>query len=396
MPRPIFRLALLLATVGVLQARPAAAQAPGGPPPAVGVVKAQRQSVTETNEFVGRILATDRVDLVARVTAFLEERLFIEGTEVKKGDVLYRLERGPFEADVQQKAGVVQQDQALLNNAEITLGRAQALLNTPAGQRSTVDDARAQQLSYTAQLLQAQANLRLSQINLDYTEIRAPITGRIGQTAVTVGNVVSPSSGKLATIVSQDPMYVTFPVSLRTALDLRDRYGPKGGFSAVLLRVRLSTGKTYDQTGKLDFADNTIAQSTDTIILRGRIPNPIRANTQAGQPGDRELIDGEFVTVLVEGVQPVQQLAIPRAAVLSDQAGDYVYTVGADNKVAQVRVQLGQSTAATAFVTAGLNEGDTVIVDGLQRARPGQPVNPAPWTPPPAAPPGSGPPPAGK
>jgi membrane fusion protein (multidrug efflux system) len=378
---------VLAAVVFCLLAIPLAHAQPA--PPAVGVVKAETKPITQTNEFIGRISAVDRVDLVARVTAFLDERLFTEGAEVRKGDLLYRLERGPFEADVQQKAAVVAQDQALLNNATITLGRATTLLNTPAGQRSTVDDARAQQLSLSAQLLQAQANLRLSQINLAYTEIRAPIDGQIGRTLVTTGNVVSPSSGTLATIVSQDPMHVTFPVSVRTALDLRDQYATKGGLDAVVLKLRLSDGRMYEQTGKLDFVDNTIAVNTDTIILRGSVGNPIRPGAQPGQPGNRELTDGEFVTVLVEGVTPLQALAIPRGAVLSDQAGNYVFVVDAQNKVQQQRIQLGQSTPAVGFVTSGLKDGDMVVVDGIQRVRPGMLVSPGPASPPAAAPAGA-------
>jgi membrane fusion protein (multidrug efflux system) len=280
-----------------------------------------------------------------------------------------------------------------LANAQITLGRAQSLLNTPAGQRSTVDDARAAQLSQQAQLMQAQANLRASEINLDYTEIRAPITGKIGRTLVTIGNVVSPSSGTLATIVSQDPMYVTFPVSLRAALELRDRYEAKG-FAGVQVKLQLPTGKIYDQIGKLDFVNNTIDQNTDTILLRGPIANPLRPGAKPSDPGARDLTDGEFVTVLLQGVDPVDVLAVPRAAVLSDQQGDYVYVVDADSKAQQRRIQLGQSTATMAAVTSGLQAGENVIVDGIQRARPGQPVSAGPASPPPVSPsPGT---PAGK
>ena len=190
--------ALLVAVAAPVQAQPG----PGGPP-VVGVAKVQTQSVTESSDFVGRVQATDRVDIVARVTAFIEQQPFTEGAEVRQGDLLYRLERPPFEADLQAKQATVAQEQALLRNAVITLGRAQALLNTPAGQRSTVDDAQAQQASLAAQVLLAQAQLRSSQINLDYTEIHAPISGKIGRTALTVGNVVSPNSGALVTIVSQ-------------------------------------------------------------------------------------------------------------------------------------------------------------------------------------------------
>jgi membrane fusion protein (multidrug efflux system) len=213
-----------------------------------------------------------------------------------------------------------------------------------------------------------------SQINLDYTDIRSPIDGKVGRTAVTEGNVVSPSSGVLTTIVSQDPMYVTFPVSVREALELRERYVARGGFKAVVIKLQLPDGRMYGQVGQLNFVNNTIAQNTDTITLRGVIPNPQLAASE----GVRELTDGEFVTVDLEGVQPVEVLAIPRSAVLSDQQGEYVLTVGADNKAEQHRIQLGQSTPTIAAVISGINLGDKVIVEGLQRVRPGQVVAPGP------------------
>jgi membrane fusion protein (multidrug efflux system) len=376
----------LPAVLLVLAIATAHAQAPpGGPPPAVGVVRAQLQPITETSDFVGRIQAVDRVALVARVTAFLEQQKFTEGAEVNKGDLLYQLEQPPFQADMAAKQATVQQLQAQLTNAAIAYNRAASLLRTPAGQQSTVDDARATMLADTAQVQNAEAQLRTSQINLEYTQIHAPIAGKIGRTSVTVGNVVSPSSGTLATIVSQDPMYVVFPVSVRTALDLRQRYAGKGGFNAVVIKLRLPDGRMYDQTGTLNFVDNTVSASTDTLILRGSVPNPLLTDEKLGKATVRELVDGEFVTVLLEGVQPVKLLTVPRAAVLSDQRGDYVYTVDGQNKVAQTRVTLGQSTPTQATVLSGLKEGAMVITDGVQKVHPGQVVSPGPASPPVAA-----------
>jgi len=372
------RLLLAGAVASVMMTSAAQAQPAAPPPPAVGVVEATRRPITETSEFLGRIEAVNRVNVVARVTAFLEKRLFTEGAEVKKGDELYRLERGPFEADLASKQAIVAQLQATLENAKLTTARAKTLLGGPAGQQSTYDAAIASQRSLEAQVQSAQAQAQSSQINLDYTEIRSPIDGKIGRTAVTEGNVVSPGSGVLTTIVSQDPMYVTFPVSVREALALRDRYVTRGGFKAVVIKVRLPDGRLYGQTGQLNFVNNTIAQNTDTIILRGTIPNPTLHEATATAGTVRELTDNEFVTVLLEGVQPVEVLAIPRSAVLSDQQGDYVFTVDADNKAVQRRIKLGQSTNTVASVISGLALGDKVIVEGLQRVRPGQPVAPGP------------------
>jgi membrane fusion protein (multidrug efflux system) len=372
----------LLAALGLMLS-PAMAQmgGPGGPPPAVGVVPVRQQAITESSEFVGRVQAIDRVDLTARVTAFVEERLFKEGTEVKQGDLLYRLERAPFEAAVQQQSATVANLTALLQNATTTLGRAQALLNTPAGQRSTYDDARFQQMSQAAQLAAAQAQLKVAQINLDYTEIRAPVSGKIGQTRFTRGNVVSPSAGPLNTIVSQDPMYVEFPIAARSQLELEKQYADRGGLNAVEVRLRLADGSMYGQVGKINFVAPSIAQNTDTIVLRATIANPPRKPPVPGEPVDRPLIDGEFVTVLVEGIEPVQALAIPRSAILADQQGRYVYVVNDKNVAEQRRVTLGQSTPTVAVIASGLKEGEKVVIDGIQRVRPGQPVTPGPANP---------------
>ncbi|HEY0220297.1 MAG TPA: efflux RND transporter periplasmic adaptor subunit [Afipia sp.] len=356
----------------------AEAQAPGGPPPAVGVVEAIKRPIIQTNEFLGRVEAVSRVAIVARVTAFLDKRLFTEGAEVKQNDPLYMLERGPFEADLASKKAIVLQLQATLENAKLTTERQRILLSGPAGQQSNYDTALANQRSLEAQVLSAQAQVQASQISLDYTDIRSPIDGKIGRTAVTEGNVVNPNSGTLTTIVSQDPMYVTFPVSVREAIELRSRYAQKGGFSAVVIRLRLPDGRQFEQKGELNFVNNTIAQNTDTITLRGVIPNPTLYVSPAVSSTLRELTDGEFVTVLLEGVQPVEVLAIPRSAVLTDQQGDYVFVVNADNKAEQRRIQLGQSTTTLASVVTGLALGDKVIAEGVQRVRPGQPVTPGP------------------
>src|SRR6202048_212354 len=274
------RVPISLLTAGAIAVgAPSATQAQPAPsgPPAVGIVEAAKRPVTESSEFLGRVEAGNRVNVVARVTAFLEKRLFAEGNEIKAGDELYRLERGPFEANLASKQAIVAQLQATLENAKLTTDRAHTLLGGPAGQQSTYDAALANQRSLEAQVQSAQAQVQSSQINLDYTDIRSPIDGKIGRTAVTEGNVVNPGSGVLTTIVSQDPMHVIFPVSLRAGLELRERYATRGGFNAVVIKIRLTDGRVYDQTGKLDFVNNTIAQSTDTFLVRGVLPNPTLA-----------------------------------------------------------------------------------------------------------------------
>jgi membrane fusion protein (multidrug efflux system) len=367
----------------VLLAVEAEAQSPPAGPPAVGVVRAERQQITETDEFIGRIQSIGRVALVARVSAYLEKRLFVEGSEVKKGDLLYLLEQPPFQAQVDADKANVAQLEAQYTFAAQQLERARYLLKTPAGQQQNVDQTVANERSLAAQVASAKAQLETAEINLGYTEIRAPIDGKISATDVTEGNVVSPTTGTLANLVSQDPMYVNFPVSVRAGLDLRNRYEPKGGFNAVVLKLRLPDGRIYGQEGKLDYVSPTVATSTDTVTARGVFLNPLLPGMPANGPAPRELFDGEFVTVLQEGVEPITVLAIPRAAVLSDQQGDYVYVVDAQNKAEQRRIHLGQSTPSTAVVTTGLKEGELVISEGLQRVRPGATVSPSPATPPP-------------
>jgi membrane fusion protein (multidrug efflux system) len=378
--RPFMKLVLLLLVFTVLPM--AAGGQPASGPPAVGVVRAERQQITQTDEFIGRIQSIGRVALVARVSAFLEKRLFVEGAEVKQGDLLYQLEQPPFQAQVDADKANVEQLEAQRTYAQQQLQRAQYLLKTPAGQQQNVDQTVSNERSLAAQVASAKAQLETAEINLGYTEIRAPIDGKISATDVTEGNVVSPTTGTLANLVSQDPMYVLYPVSVRAGLDLRNRYDAKGGFNAVVLKIRLPDGRIYGQNGKLDYVGPTVATNTDTITVRGVIPNPLLPG-MAGAPAPRELFDGEFVTVMIEGVEPITVLAIPRAAVLSDQQGDYVYVVDAQNKAEQRRIQLGQSTPSTAVVSNGLKEGELVISEGLQRVRPGATVSPSPATPPP-------------
>ena len=368
---------LLLATT----AFPAWGQ-PAPPAPAVGVAKAELRPITKSAEFLGRVQAVQRVAIQPRVTAFLMERRFTEGAEVKTGDLLYLLEQDPFKADVQAKQGAVAQVEAQLKNASLALDRATQLLKTAAGTQATFDNAQAAQESQKAQLLAAQAQLRQSEINLGYTEIRSPIDGKISQTSVTEGNVVSPSSGTLTTVVSQDPMYIVFPVPVRTALEVREKVNEGEGFEALKVRIRLPSGRIYGQVGRLDFLNNSVTGNTDTLTLRAVIANPPSVSNQKDQRANRELLDAELVTVLLEGAAPVSLLTVPRKALLTDQGGDYVFVVDQDNKAQRRGVKLDSAATPTlAVVTSGLKEGELVIAEGVQRVRAGQPVSPAPMTP---------------
>ncbi len=379
---------LRVAVLGlVLLAMPALAQFGPQGPPAVGVMPAQRRPVTETAEFVGRVEAVSRVDIRARVTGFLEARLFQEGSEVDEGAALFRIERAPFEAQLEQARAQVASANATLENARTALVRARELRATGAGTQVALDTAQANERTASASLLGAQAQVRVAEINLAYTAVNAPIAGRIGRATFAVGNVVSPQTDLLATIVSQDPMRVAFTMSERQAAELRARYEARGGPAAVLVRIRQVDGRPYPHTGRIEFIDTQIDRNTDTLLVRASMPNPPR--TTPGATGDsRELIDGQFVTVTVEGIEPVQAIVVPRAAVLQDQAGFFVFVVGEGNTAQRRTLRLGRGTAELAVVEDGLREGESVITEGVQRVRPGAPVNPAPAGAPPGRPPG--------
>ncbi|MCB8877366.1 efflux RND transporter periplasmic adaptor subunit [Acidisoma silvae] len=348
---------------------------PGGPP-AVGVTKAAETPIYQSSEYIGRIQAVSKVTVRARVTGLLEERDFKEGDEVKQGQQLFIIEQPPYQAAVLQAQGAVIQAEASLKNAKQNLNRSSTLLNTPAGQRSTVDTDTASQGQSQGQLLVAEAQLQTAQINLGYTTIRSPIDGRIG-ISTDPGNVVAFTDAPLVTVVSEDPEYVLFPVSEVDAMKLMA--DEKGGLGQMSVKLRLPNGKMYDQTGTIDFSDISVSSSTDTIDLRASIPNPARgAANDAG--GNRALLDGGFVTVILQSKNPVQSITIPRAAVLADQQGFYVYVLDDKNVAIRRNITMGDSSnSLLAVIASGLKAGEQVVADGVQRVHPGAAVKPVPY-----------------
>jgi membrane fusion protein, multidrug efflux system len=356
--------ALLLVGCGEDQAQEAQRGQPAAPPPSVGVVAVAVQGVTPAEAFNGRVEAIDKVDLRARITGFLEQRHFTEGQEVKRGDLLFSIEQQQYEAEVQVAEATVAQAQALLTDAQLQLDRGQELLRNRNIPKAEVDARLARRDKAQADLLGAQAQLREAKINLGYTDVVAPVAGKIGRSAFTVGAFVGPDSGALATIVSQDPIYVTFPVSSRRLLDARKEAEARGeDLSKVRVNVRLPDGTLYDHSGSVNFVGNQVDPSTDTVTIRAELPNP-----------ERVLVDEQLVGIVVESVEPRQALVVPQAAVLTDQAGSYVLVVDGENKVEQRRVQLGEQTGRDVTVQSGLQQGERVVVDGLQKVRPGQAV----------------------
>ncbi|MGH6901908.1 MAG: efflux RND transporter periplasmic adaptor subunit [Geminicoccaceae bacterium] len=347
--------------------------AAAAPPPAVAVVEVALQPVTPSDSFTGRVVAIDKVDLRARVTGFLEQRAFTEGADVETGDLLFVIEQAPFEAEVARAEAQVARAEASRAEAQATLARIQEAVRSGAVSRQELDQATAAAAMAQADVLAAQAELETARLNLSYTEIVAPIAGRIGRSAYTVGNLVGPDSGVLATIVSQDPIYVTFPISTRVLIDARRR-GAKAG--AFVVRVQLPDGTAYQQPGAINFADIQASEGTDTIAVRAEFANP-----------ERLLVDGQYVTVFVETAAPQEAIVITQSALQVDQAGQYVLTVSDASKVEQRRVETGQALDGRVVIASGLNVGERVIVEGLQKVRPGQEVQATVM--PAAAPPGA-------
>jgi membrane fusion protein (multidrug efflux system) len=341
-----------------------AAIAQGGAPPAVSVSPVVSGQVTETGDYIGRVVAIDKVDIVARVPGFIEERNFTEGQNVKKGDLLFRIEQDTYKAAVDQQKANLAKAKATEVNANLQLSRGQELVKNQNIPQSTVDQRSADEQAAAADVLQAQALLEQAQINLGYTEIRSPIDGRIGLAIFTVGNLVDPSSGRLATIVSQDPIYVTFPASEADVIAYKRRVAELADKNPhVTIHIKLPSGVIYEHPGVSNFLDVQVQPDTDTVLVRAQLPNP-----------DRVLIPGGIVGVMVDRATPQPSLMVPQAAVLLDQAGHYVMVVDDAKKVEQRRITTGAEQGRDVVVTNGLKQGELVIVEGLQKVHPGQVV----------------------
>lgn len=357
---------LAIAVAGFAGSALAQQSVPIAPPAvAVGVVAAEKRPISQSADFVGRITAVERVEIKARIEGFLEEVLFKEGDMIKAGDPLYRIEKGTYEAAVQQAQGELDRSKASLALATVQRERAVELLAKGAGTAVARDQAVAAELSAKGAMLTNEANLRNAQINLGYTNIVSPITGRIGRSSLTKGNVVRPDSGTLTEIVSQDPMYVEFPVSQRDFLQMQER-GDQAGVASIKVRVRFSNGRVYDQVGSINFINVKVDRATDTILVRADMPNP-----------KGELTDGQFVQVVLESGTPTEKILIPQAALITDQQGIYVFVVEGGKAVVK-RVKTGGITGGQIIVEDGVAAGDQVIVQGLQAIRPGVAVKASP------------------
>ncbi len=355
-------LALLIA-----DSQTAAAQTGGGAPaPAVTVAPVISRPVSSTLEFVGRTEAYQEVDLRARVIGFLLERGFEEGAEVSEGDLLFRIDPAQYEATVAAADAGVKRAEATLNEAQRNLARAQTLVKKGHLSQANLDEAVAKDSQAQADLAAAKADLTSAELDLGYTRIVAPISGRIGESSIDAGNLIGPDSGVLAAIVDVDPIKVTFAITEREMLNYKQarrsdesrRYTPT---------LRLANGAMLEEGGTITFLDNRADPMTGTIRLFAEFPN------------ENELVlPGQFVSVVLVSTEPQTMIVVPQSAVQTNQAGAFVLVVDQDSSVVSRPVVLGERNGADVVVTEGLSVGETVVIEGIQKVRPGAKVTPVP------------------
>jgi membrane fusion protein (multidrug efflux system) len=342
-----------------------APQTPQAAPQEVGVIRAHAQSVPLTRDLVGRLSGLRTADVRARVSGILLKRLYKEGSEVREGQVLFQIDPAPLKAALDAAIASLAQAHANATNAHVVAQRNRDLVPNGLVSRADTDNSEAAERSTAAMVQQAEANVEAARINLGYATVTAPISGRSGQQRVTEGALVGQGEATLLTSIEQiDQVYVNFDRPAEEILRLR-RAQATGDVmlyerDKAQLQIVLPDGSTYPQTGIVDFADVSVDPSNGALAFRGIISNP-----------DRQLLPGMFVNVrLMLGTQN-RAFLVSQAAVRRDGSGAYVEIVGADNRVQQRRVQAEVMHGSDWVVTTGLDEGDSVIVSGVEQARPG-------------------------
>lgn len=319
------------------------------------------------SEYVGRLQAKDDVAIQARVTGYLLSRDFQEGELVQVGDVLYTIDSSEYEAAMARARADLAAAIALQANAQRNFKRGKDLLPKGAISEAEMDDLTAKKLDADARIESANAQVTSAQVNLGFTTIIAPITGRIGRSAASAGDLVGPNTGNLTTLVSIDPIEALFQISEATYVSA---IGRRVGSTLDVEQLRnievtleLTNGLIYPEVGKIDYFANRIDQATGTLEARARIPNPHSL-----------LVPGQYVRVILQDTNFLEGLFIPQAAVQADQQGSFVLTVDTDSTVVRRNVELGRRNDDKVLVMRGVDEGDRVIVRGLQQVRPGMPV----------------------
>ena len=340
----------------------------GPPPPEVIVAIVRAGALPDHREYVGNIRAVDSVEVRARVRGYLNEQLFQDGSAVEKGDVLFRIDPSTYQVALAEAKGEVARASAAAEQARREFARAEQLVRDNVASISVLDARRADRDAAEAGITSAKARVRAAELNLSYTIVRAPISGEIGRALVDVGNLVGESGQDtvLAQIVQTDPIHVDFAPTERDRLGVL-RNVDEGRFPArsegVPVEIVLGDGTHYPHRGAIDYVDPTIEPTRGTVALRARVPNP-----------DARLKPGEFVRVIVIRPDVTQALLVPERAVQDLQGGSYVLIVKADDTVESRPVSLGATHGGMQQITQGLMSGERVIVDGMQKARPGQKV----------------------
>jgi RND family efflux transporter MFP subunit len=364
------RLASFFSTLALsvpLFAHPALAQAPGGPPPKVTTAKPVVREFVETDTYTGRFDAVDFVEVRARVTGYLEKVMFQDGATVKKGDILFIIDRRPYKAALDQAQAALASAKASLNFSQTDLERAQTLSRSGNISEQVTDQRRQASQTAQANVDSADAQLRQAQLNYDFTEVKAPITGRISRRLVTEGNIVITDQTMLTTIVSLDPIYFSFTVDERSFLKyqgtLNIGMGATQKANAVPIMIALTNETKPTRKGLLDFVDNRVDQATGTVLLRATVENP-----------DGFIKPGLFGIISLPATKPAKGVLLPDEAISANQDKRIVYVVAEDGSVATREVQLGPKVDGYRVIRAGLNGDESVVVNGLSRVRPGAKV----------------------
>jgi multidrug efflux system membrane fusion protein len=357
-----------LAVVGCRQAQSQQKQAP--PPAEVTVARPVEMSINDFRQFTGETEAVESVDIRARVQGFLQEIHFTEGTEVKQGDLLYTIDPRVFQAELDRTSAEFNRLQALLALAQSEERRSARLRETNAVTEEEYVQRVATRQQAQASVLEAQAAVDLAKINLSFTDVRAPIDGRVGRTNYTIGNLVGYNEPTLlTTVVRLDPIYVLFEGTERRFLEYERRIRSEGLSSAsdgkMPVYVGLEGEEGYPHEGVINFRDNRVDPGTGTIRIRATIPNT-----------DRLAVPGMFARVRVPIGPATPKLLIPQEAVGSDQRGEFVVVVGEDNVAEQRTVTTGRQVGGLIIIQKGLAPSDRVVVSGAQKARPGAVVMP--------------------
>ena len=356
----------LMLAIGALSLTACDKQAPQKhqrPTPEVTVIKPQAQTVPLRRELVGRLASTRVAQARARVAGVILKRVYVEGTDVKKGQVLFQIDPAPLEAELHAQEAALAKAQADASNARAAASRYQDLGKKGLVSNQDLDTAQANKRTTAAAVKQAQANVEKARLDLSYATVKAPIDGRAGRALVTEGALVGQGEATELTTVEQiDPIYVNFSQSVAELQELQgiSPLAVETGNQHGHVQVLLPDNSIYAHEGALDFSNLAVDPGTGTVSLRAVVPNP-----------DHRLLPGMFVNLRLTIGQMNNAYLLPQAAVSRDGQGAYVLTVDADGKVAQRRVETHGLTRADWIVTGALNDGDQIIVEGLQKVKPG-------------------------